>query len=73
MAKYIDVTPKWADVLKVLVYCAMDRDSSPKAKTAAWAELRRMASIADMHVAKQNDSGNVLAASLLNAQITKEK
>lgn len=67
MTNYIDVTPKWADVLKLLVCCATDQDSSPKAKTAAWAELRRMASIADMHVEKMKDDKNVLAAAMLDA------
>lgn len=62
MNEFIDCTPKWADVLKILVHVATDQDASPKAKTAAWAELRRMASIADMHVEKMKDGGNVLDA-----------
>lgn len=68
MNEYIDATPKWV-VWKVLVYCAMDQNSSEEAKTVAWAELRKMAAISDLHIEKMTDDKNVLEASLLPVSI----
>ena len=44
----LDITPTWSGLLPVLVELAAGKiDSSPEASSTAWAELRRMASIAD--------------------------
>jgi hypothetical protein len=44
----LDITPTWSGLLPVLVELAAGKiDSSPSASETAWAELRRMAGIAD--------------------------
>ena len=49
--RHFDITPTWSGLLPILVELAAGKiDSSPEAlamRSTAWAELRRMASIAD--------------------------
>jgi len=44
----LDITPTWSGLLPILVELAAGKiDSTPEASSTAWAELRRMARIAD--------------------------
>lgn len=66
MTKYIDCTPTWRSVVRLLVEIAANATTA-ESRNLAMRELDRMAAIADMHVAKQKDENNVLAVALLVA------
>lgn len=50
----IDLTPTWEAILPVLL--AVITDGTPKGRTEAEAELRRMARIADAYVAASKEA-----------------
>tara|TARA_R100000306_G_C4260552_1_gene85077 strand:+ start:154 stop:423 length:270 start_codon:yes stop_codon:yes gene_type:complete len=59
MTDQLDATPTWSGLLPVLVeQAAGSTGSSPEASSTAWAELRRMASIADGVVDATSDDHN---------------
>ena len=55
----LDITPTWSGLLPILVELAAGKiDSTPEASSTAWAELRRMARIADGVVEATRDDHN---------------
>lgn len=66
MTQYIDCTPTWRSVVRLLVEVAANATTA-ESRNLAMRELDRMAAIADIYVAKQKDENNVLAAALLVA------
>ena len=52
MAKTIDLTPTWEQILPTLLVIHADAETA-KARETARTELRRMARLADLYVASQ--------------------
>lgn len=52
----IDITPSWGQIMPVLVDLA--HSNNMKARDTAYAELTRMAKLADLYVASQKGMSN---------------
>lgn len=52
----IDITPTWRGVLRLLVTVANNAETA-KARANAWAELERMADLADLYIADHKEDG----------------
>jgi hypothetical protein len=50
----IDLTPTWSEILPTLL--TVYRDATPAGQEVALTELRRMAALADLHVARLKES-----------------
>lgn len=53
--KTIDLTPTWSDILPVMLAVIQNPDAPQESRTVMFAELGRMAKVADRYVAFQKN------------------